>query len=91
MLAIIIRPGGNVAARDLHPRDACVGKHDAEEGQAVGVRRGRDEAAEEQITVGIRSIQSTCWGRSRLGRTSVKTAPKPVTVAGTVPPLSDRV
>ncbi len=53
MLAIIIWPRGNVTARDLHPGDARVGKHDAEEGQAVGMRRGRDEAAEEQIAVGI--------------------------------------
>ena len=53
MMAIIIWPRGNVTARDLHPGDARVGKHDAEEGQAVGVRRGRDEAGEEQIAVGI--------------------------------------
>src|SRR4030095_4897280 len=67
MLAIIIRPGGNLATRDLHPGDARVGKHDAEEGQAVGVRRGRDEAAKEQIAVGIevfdqRAGACLAWG-----------------------------
>ena len=53
MIRIIIRPWSNVAGCDPDPGDACVLKHYAEEGQAIVVRRRRDEAAEEQIAVGI--------------------------------------
>src|SRR6266576_3519554 len=45
MLAIIIRSRGNVAGCDPDTGDACVVKHDAEEGEASVTRRGRDEAA----------------------------------------------
>ena len=53
LFPIIIRPRGDVAARDPHPGDARVVKHDAEEGQAPIARRGRDEAAEQQLAVGV--------------------------------------
>jgi hypothetical protein len=46
IVAIVIRPRGNVAGFDPDPRDARVVKHDAEEGQAPVSRRGRDETAE---------------------------------------------
>ena len=45
MVAIIIRPRGDVAGFDPDPCDARVVKHDAEEGEASITRRGRDEAA----------------------------------------------
>ena len=45
MVAIIIRPRGNVAGFDPDPCDARVVKHDAEERQASITRRGGDEAA----------------------------------------------
>ncbi len=61
MLAIIIRPRGNVAGRDPDRRDARVVKHDAEEGQASIARRGRDETAEYQLTILDRSTRSACW------------------------------
>ena len=53
MLAIVIWPRGNVAGFDPDPRDPCIVKHDAEEGQASITRRGRDETAEQQLAVGI--------------------------------------
>ena len=53
LLLIIIRPRGDVAGRDPHPRDARVVKHDAEEGKAPIARRGRDETAEHQLAVGV--------------------------------------
>jgi hypothetical protein len=56
MPAIIIWPRGNVAGFDPDPRNARVGKHDAEEGQASITRRSRDETAEQQIAVGIEVI-----------------------------------
>ena len=46
MLAIVIRPRGNVAGLDPDRRDAGVIKLDAEEGQASVARRGRNETAE---------------------------------------------
>ena len=46
MLAIVIRPRGNVAGRNPNRRDAGVIKLDAEEGQASIARRGRNETAE---------------------------------------------
>ena len=53
MLAIVIRPRGDVAARDPDRRDARVVKHDAEEGKAPIARRGRNETAEDQPAVSI--------------------------------------
>ena len=46
MLAIVVRPRGNVAGLDPDRRDAGVIKLDAEEGQASIARRGRNETAE---------------------------------------------
>ena len=46
ILAIVIRPRGNVAGFDPDRRDAGVVKLDAEEGQASIARRGRNETAE---------------------------------------------
>ena len=46
MLAIVIRPRGNVAGLDPDRRDAGVIKLDAEEGQASIARRGRNETTE---------------------------------------------
>src|SRR5262245_48055098 len=48
----IIWPRGGVAARDSHPGDACVLKHNAEEGKAPVTLRGQDEAAEQQLVAG---------------------------------------
>ena len=39
---VIIRPWGDVAARDPHPGDACVIELDAEQGQAPIARRSRE-------------------------------------------------
>ena len=52
MVAIVIRPWGDVAGVDPDPRDTCIVKHDAEKGQASITRRGRDETAEQQLAVG---------------------------------------
>src|SRR5262245_15243646 len=53
LITTIIRPRGDIAARDSHPGDACVRKYDTEEGKASIARRGRDEAAEQQLAVGV--------------------------------------
>ena len=53
LFSLIIRPRGDVAAYDPHLGDACVVKHDAEEGKAPIARRGRDEAAEQEFAVGV--------------------------------------
>jgi len=53
MLAIVIRPRGNVAARDPDRCDARVVKHDAEEGEAAIARRSRHETAEYQPAVAV--------------------------------------
>src|SRR5215471_7043596 len=53
LITTIIRPWGDIAARDSHPGDAGVLKYDTEEGKASIARRGRDEAAEQQVAVGV--------------------------------------
>jgi hypothetical protein len=61
MLLIIIWPGGDVAACDPYSGDARILEHDAEEGQAPIARRGRDESAEQQLTVGAEVLhQRAC-------------------------------
>ena len=51
MLAIVIRPRGNVAGLDPDRRDAGVIKLDAEEGQASIARRSRNVTVEEKLAV----------------------------------------
>ena len=84
-------PGATLPACDPHPGDARVVKHDAEEGKASIARRGRDEAAEQQLAIGVEVLDqragpavSVLLPRSVPSgwSTSVKTAPKPLTVAG---------
>jgi len=53
VLPIIIRPRGDVATRDPHPGDACILKHDTEEGKTPIARRGRNEAAEQKVAVQV--------------------------------------
>src|SRR5262245_55559004 len=55
-LLIVIRPRGDVATRDPHPGDARVAKDDAKEGKAGIARRGRDEAAKEQVAVSAKVL-----------------------------------
>src|SRR5262245_15976696 len=67
MLFVVVRPGCNVTGLDAHSCDACVVKDNAEEGQAVGVRRGRDEAGEYQVTVFVEVLEPgagapAAWG-----------------------------
>ncbi len=87
MSAIIIRTRG-LTGRDLDRRDARVVEFDPDEGQACIAGRGRDKTAEYPLTVAIEILDPRAGfvrfppsGRS----TSVKTAPKPVTVAGEAP------
>ena len=92
MLLVIVRPRGDVAGRDPHPGDERVVKHDAEKGQAPIAGRGRDDTGEEQLAVGVVVLDQRTGPRWCLCRlpgpipsgwsTSVKTAPKPLTVAG---------
>src|ERR1700752_2638920 len=55
----IIQSRGDVSARDPHSGDGRVAvKHDAEEGKAAIAWQGRDNAAEEQIAVGIEVLDT---------------------------------
>src|SRR5215467_11622741 len=55
----IIRPRGDVAARDPHPGDARVMKHNPEERKAPVARRRRDEATEQQLAVGAKVLDQS--------------------------------
>ena len=92
MLAIVIRPRGNVAGLDPDRRDAGVVKLDREEGQASVSRRGGTLLWKRSLpvlskysikvllcAVAVRAPLPSGWS------TSVNTAPKPLTVAGVVP------
>ena len=57
---------GDVAARDPHPGDARIVKHNAEEGQAPIARRGGDEAAEQQRAVGAEVLYQRAGPRSSI-------------------------
>src|SRR4029453_3912821 len=94
MLPIIIWPRGDVAGGDPDPGDARVVKHDAEEGQAPIAGRGTEmpkislpSTSKYSIRVlAPRGFPSCLRGPIPSGSsTSVKTAPKPLTVAGSAP------
>jgi len=53
VLLIVIPPRARLAGRDPHPGDKRVVEHDTEEGQAPIAGRGRDEAGEEPMTMGV--------------------------------------
>src|SRR5215470_16823655 len=56
MFPTIIRPRGDIAARDPHPGDEGFAKHNAKEGKAPVAWRCRDEAAEQQFVVGVKVL-----------------------------------
>jgi hypothetical protein len=74
MPAIIIWPRGDVAARDPDPGDTRVVKHDAEEGTAPIARRGRNEAAKQQLAVGIEVLDQ----RAGLTVSVLRARPTPI-------------
>ena len=102
MFLSIIRAWCRVAGGDPDSCDERLVEHDAEKGKARIARRSRDDTAEEHLVVGAEILNQralltvfslltvspllamplpSCWS------TSVKTAPKPRTVAGTAPLL----
>ena len=87
MPAIIIRTRG-LTSRNPDRRDARVVEFDTDEGQACIARRGRDKTANIRLPSRSKysiSVLALC-GLPPSGRsTSVKTTPKPVTVAGEAP------
>ena len=52
----IVHARGDIAARDPHSGDARLVKYDSEEGKAAIARQGWDDAAEEQIAVGVKVL-----------------------------------
>src|SRR5439155_419510 len=74
MLPLIVWPRGHIAARDPHAGDARVVEDDAKEGQACIARRGRDEAAEEQIAVDAEVLDQ----RARLAISALLAGSAPV-------------
>jgi len=74
MAGIVIRTRGNVAGLDPDRRNACVVKLDAEEGQASIARRGRNEAAKQQLAVGIEVLDQ----RAGLTVSVLRARPTPI-------------